>query len=166
MKRGYKITIWILSICTTIGIGLVALFNWSLARSAPDEIIAREMSAQEISTGFNSFNSKIKIKAGFKASEYGGWHGDGGSVKIYLIDAIRVDDFLASRESRRRPNSIEDAYEWHSSSRPDLSSLNYLLPEKFKPPEDNYIIGRSFDRSHTISIGKKSGYVCFSTSRT
>jgi len=167
MKRGYKITLWILGCLTILGLLLVAAFSWSLSTSSPPEIVARELTEDKLSNALSHLCPDIQVSGGYEASEYGGWHGDGGSVTIYLIDPAKAEKLLSEIKSFHQhklkddPDSFTYNFEWETLSRPKLSSLDHLIPKKFQPPEDEYIIGRSRDRRHSISIGKKSGYVCF-----
>jgi hypothetical protein len=167
MKRDYKITLWIFGCLTTLGLLLIAAFSWSLSTSSPSEIVTRELSDQELHRALGHLSSDIEVTAGFEASEYGGWHGDGGRVTIYLIDPNKAEGLLNGIKSfhqqklKEDPDSYTYNYEWETLSRPKLRSLDHLIPEKFQPPADEYTVGRSRNRLHTVSIGKRSGYVCF-----
>lgn len=115
-------------------------------------------------------NPGIRVMAGFEASKYGGWHGDGGSIDIYLVEPSGTDELIAGlkrfHEEKQKEWPKDYDYEWSESSRPDLNSLDHLIPEKFQPSPGVYVIGRERNGNHVISIEKQQGYVCFASSRS
>jgi hypothetical protein len=163
MKRRLKIAIWI-----SVGVVGLCFTIWILLylRVASDFGAARdkgsEIPAHQLVESLNHLNPTIHVLAGFEASSYGGWHGDGGSVDIYLIDPSGIEQLIAGL--KRYHDEQQYNYRWSESPRPDLNDLARLIPKKFLPKVDVFVIGRSQSGNHTISVGKTTGYVCFASS--
>ena len=170
MKRPVKIAIWSVATLFVIGLTLWGILLWSLSSGSGSNVEKRELSTSELSQSMKHLNPNILVLAGFTASSYGGWHGDGGSVDIYLVDPTGTDELIAGlkrfHEAKRKEWPEHYDYEWSESSRPDLSSLDELIPAKFQPESGVYVIGRDRRRTHTISIERQKGYVCFASSRS
>jgi hypothetical protein len=170
MKRPIKIAIWSVATLSVIGLALWGLLFWSLSSGSDSTVEQRELSADELSQSMKHLNPNIRVIAGFTASSYGGWHGDGGSVDIYIVDPSGTDELIAGlksyHESKRKEWPEDYHYEWSESSIPDLSSLDDLIPKRFQPDSGVYVIGRDRNRTHTISIERQKGYVCFASSRS
>ena len=170
MKRPIKIAIWSVATVFAVGLALWIILLWSLSSSSGSTVEKRELSAGELSGIMAHLNPKVRVIAGFQASSYGGWHGDGGSVDIYLVDPSGTDDLIVGlkrfHEAKRKESPEHYDYEWSESPRPDLSSLDDLIPERFQPESGVYVIGRDRNRTHTISIERQKGYVCFASSRS
>ena len=170
MKRPVKIAIWSATTLSVIGLALWGILLWSLSSGSSSTVEQRELPASELSQSLKHLNPNIGVIAGYTASSYGGWHGDGGSVDIYLVDPSDTDELIAGlkrfHESKRKDWPEHYDYEWSESARPDLSSLDDLIPVKFQPQPGVYVIGRDRNRTHTISIERQKGYVCFASSRS
>lgn len=168
MKRHVKIAIWSVATVFVIGLALWGILLGSLSSGSDSTVEKRELSASELSQSMKHLNPDIHVIAGFTASSSGGWHGDGGSVEIYLVDPSGIDELIAAlkrfHEAKRKEWPEHYNYEWSESSSPDLSSLDDHIPDKFHPESGVYVIGRERNGSHTISIERQKGYVCFASS--
>jgi|GEM_PF-6948083 len=170
MKRPIKIAIWSVAGITALALSLWLLLLWNLTRDSGSTVETRELSSDELSQSMKHLNPSIMVIDGFEASSYGGWHGDGGSVDIYHVTPSGTDGLIAGlkrfHEEKRKEWPQDYDYEWSESTRPDLSSLEHLIPEKFQPGPGVYVIGRLRNGNHTISIERQKGYVCFANSRS
>lgn len=170
MKRPVKIAIWSVATLFVIGLTLWGFLLLSLSSGSAPTVERRKLSTSELSQSMKHLNPNIRVLAGFTASSYGGLHGDGGSVDIYLVDPSGTDELIAGlkrfHEAKRKEWPWHYDYEWSESSRPDLSSLDDLIPKRFQPDSGVYVIGRNRNRTHTISIERQKGYVCFASSRS
>jgi hypothetical protein len=170
MKRPVKIAIWSVATFAAVGFALWVILLWGLRSGSGSTVEKHELSAGELSQSMRHLNPGIRVIAGFTASSYGGWHGDGGSVEIYLVDPSGADELIAGlkrfHEAKRKEWPEHYNYEWSESSRPDLSSLDDLIPKRFQPESGVYVIGRDRNGDHTISIERQKGYVCFASSRS
>ena len=170
MKRPIKIAIWSLGVVSSLVLLAWLFLIWSISNDSKSQVEARVLAPNELSESMKHLNPSIRVIAGFSASEYGGWHGDGGSVDIYLVNPEDTDELIAGlkrfHEEKRKEWPAHYDYEWSESSRPDLSSLGRLIPDRFQPQAGTYTIGRDRNRANTISIDKTTGYVCFASSRT
>ena len=95
MKRPIKIAIWSVATLSVISLALWGVLIWSPSSGSASTVEQRELSADELSQSMNHLNPIIRVIAGFTASSYGGWHGDGGSVDIYLVDPSSTDELIA-----------------------------------------------------------------------
>ena len=129
----------------------------------------RTLPSEQLASCLTHLNPNIRVTAGFEASCYGGLHGDGGSVTIYLVDPAGTDDLIRGlkqfHEEQKKKWPDDYQYIWSDSPSPDLSELENLVPSKFQPPSGNYVIGRDRSHNNTISIETRKGYVCFADSR-
>lgn len=170
MKRPIKIAIWSVATIFALGLTLWVLLLWNLSSGSGSTVERRELSAEELAQSMKHLAPSIRVISGFEASSYGGWHGDGGSIDIYHVEPSGTDELIAGlkrfHEEKRKEWPEDYDYEWSESSRPDLSSLDRLVPAKFQPGPGVYMIGRLRNGSHTISIERQTGYVCFASSRT
>jgi hypothetical protein len=169
MKRPVKIAIWRVATVSAVGLALVVILLWNSRAGLGSTVEKRELSPGELSQSLKHLNPDIRVIAGFRASSYDGWHGDGGSVDIYLVAPSGTDELIAGlrrfHEAKRKKWPEHYNYEWSESSRPDLSSLDDLIPERFRPESGVYVIGRDRNGNNTISIERQKGYVCFASSR-
>ncbi len=170
MKRPIKIAIWSVATIFALGLTLWVILLWNLSSGSGSTVETRELSAEELAQSMKYLAPSIRVISGFEASSYGGWHGDGGSIDIYHVEPSGTDELIAGLKrfhAEKRKEWPEDYdYEWSESSRPDLSSLDRIVPAKFQPGPGVYVIGRLRYGSHTISIERQTGYVCFASSRT
>ncbi len=170
MKRPVKIAIWSVATVSAVGLALLVVLLWGLRSDSDSTVEKRELSAGELSQSMKHLNPGIRVIAGFTAGSYGGWHGDGGGVEIYLVDPGGTDALIAGlkrfHEEKRKEWPEHYNYEWSESSRPELSSLDDLLPVRFQPKPGVYVIGRDRNGNHTISTERQQGYVCFASSRS
>jgi hypothetical protein len=169
MSRPIKIAIWSIAAIFFLGLSLWFLSLWTLTRDSESIVETREFSAEELSQSMKHLDPSIRVIDGFEASSHGGWHGDGGSVVIYHVAPNGTDGLIAGlkrfHEEKRKEWPQDHDYEWSESTQPDLSSLESLIPERFQPGPGVYLIGRLRNGSHTISIERQKGYVCFANSR-
>jgi hypothetical protein len=145
------------------------ILYWLFLSGTESTVEKRELSGSELSVSLKHLNSDIHVIAGFTASSYDGFHGDGGSVDIYLIDPSGADELIAGlkrfHEAKQKEWPGQYIYDWSESSRPDLSLLYDIIPGRFQAKSGVYVIGRDRNGSHTISIERQKGYVCFASSR-
>ena len=169
MKHPFKILIWSVGAITAACLLLWVLLISSISGSSSSVVETRVLSEKELSQSMKHLNPNVRVYAGFTASQYGGWHGDGGSADVYLIEPSGTVELIAGlkrfHEEKRKDWPAHYNYDWSESSQPDLSSLEHLMPEKFRPPKGLYVIGRDRNGTHTISIERQKGYVCFASSR-
>jgi len=170
MKRPVRIVLWSGATVLAVGLSLWLLLIWNAFRGADSTVETRELSAGELSQSLRHLNPDIRVVAGFEAASYGGWHGDGGSLAIFHVEPSGTGELIAGlkrfHEEKRKEWPDDYDYEWSEASRPDLSSLEHLIPESFQPGPGVYVIGRARNGNHTISIGRENGYVCFASSRS
>jgi len=169
MKRPIKIALWSVGAVSVVSLSLWLLLVWGISTSSRSTPETRVLTDEELSQSLKHLNPAIRVIAGFQASEFDGWHGDGGSVDIYLVDPSGTEELIAGlkrfHDGKKKEWPDHYNYQWSESSRPDLSSLDHLIPERFRPRSGMYVIGRDRNREHTISIEREKGYVCFSSSR-
>jgi hypothetical protein len=164
MKRSHKI-----SACVVGGVVLLGALLISYLLTHEDrEVKTRELTSAELAGHLTHLNPKIRVLAGFEVSEYGGWHGDGGRIMIYLVAPAGMVDLVAGlrrfHEAKRKEWPNDYQYQWSESPRPDLNGLTRLIPARFLPPPDVYLIARNQHGQHTISLGQTNGFVCFTDS--
>ena len=173
-KSRNKIVFWIFGPIIALSLALwLILIVLDMSSSSDSTAKSRALTEDELSQSLNHLSPGIRLIAGFEASEYGGWHGDGGSVSIYLANPDDTDALIAGlkkfHKAKQKQYPEDDYtynYKWIESSRPNLSSLDHQIPKKFRPKSEMYIIGRCHNGEHTISIGKQTGFVCFAYSRS
>lgn len=170
MRRSWKICIWIVTLLG--GLTLVAGFSlWCLLiYSSRQQEGVRQFRSNELPGRLNHFDPSIRLVGGFEASSYGGWHGDGSNTSIYLIAPEDIDRLIEGleryhdRQRQQWPEQYE--FKWSESSRPELGGPENMIPARFRPRRDTYLIGTSVRSNQIISIGKTSGYVCFTSVTT
>ena len=86
MKRPIKNAIWSLGVVFSLVLLAWLFLIWSISNDSKSQVEARVLAPNELSESMKHLNPSIRVIAGFSASEYGGWHGDGGSVDIYLVN--------------------------------------------------------------------------------
>ena len=169
MKRLIKRTIAGICIALAVCLSVWLYFFWSLLHGTRQMTETRTLPAEELSHCLTHLNPAIRVTAGFEASSYGGLHGDGGCVTIYLVDPDGTEELIKGlkqfHEVQKKKWPDQYQYTWGESPHPDLSGLENLVPARFQPASGNYVIGRDSSHNHTISIETRKGYVCFADSR-
>lgn len=145
----------VLALCSSVFLIMICAFSCDSSYSVSE---TRVLTRNELRS-LNRYDPSIRVLAGFEASEYGGWHGDGGSIEIYLFEPSRTERLISQLKI------IHSDWEWFETSRPDFNFLEDHIPERFRPKPGGFEIGRDRHSSQKIVVGKDNGYVSFATSR-
>jgi hypothetical protein len=167
MKRPIKIALWTVASIAVTGFLIYSALMGIMLHDSHEQTAAGEKTSKDLVNILRHFDPSVRVLGAFEASSYGGWHGDGGSVTIYLIDPSGVDALIAGIDRYRQTQNLqfpnESDFVWAEGTRPDLSGLGDHIPKKYQPPKDTYRMGETPGRTRTIAIGKASGYVSFGT---
>ena len=135
MRRAIKISLLCLaSVIGIVGIGYLILIR-SLAgnqQESASEIVLTPKYLQAMRIA----GYPITIIQAFQASSYGGWHGDGASLKVYRYPASESDSLLEALKVRSPDYKWSDTISQYAS----LGHLKDLLPDDFLPSSERTIL--------------------------
>ena len=155
MKRGRKATLFVGAIGLTIAIACFVVFSFvalPIGLLSESDKIAQEIT--DLEGHLTHLDPSIRVIRGFYASSYEGLHGDGESVKAYIIDTEGIDALIAGLKRFHAENQRHD-YKWFESTRADIEGLESLLPKEFRPQGSKFVVTRRKDGR--IIIGPEHG---------
>jgi len=86
--------------------------------------------------GMRSAGYPISISRAFQAGSYGGWHGDGASLTVYLYPASESNALLAALKIRSPDYTWSETISQYAT----LGHLKDLLPDDFMPSADRTVL--------------------------
>ncbi|MEM9080348.1 MAG: hypothetical protein AAGC74_06610 [Verrucomicrobiota bacterium] len=151
------------AIITLLGCGIL-LWNFFtvFAAAKANEIDRSEIIETE--TLLKHFVSDIEVERAFRASKYGGIHGDGTAVEVYLFEPKFSNELQASLAIHHRKR--DPSFTWQEVNRADLHGIERLLPPEFRPKGTKFIQSKSQQSNHLSIIAHEEGQYFSLSSRT